>query len=44
MKKILSLVLSALLLLGTTACGSLNNTQKGAIIGSGSGAALGLDW
>ena len=41
MKKILSLVLSALLLLGTTACGSLNNTQKGAIIGSGSGAALG---
>ena len=41
MKKILSLVLSALLLIGSTACSSLNNTQKGAMIGSGSGAALG---
>ena len=41
MKKIVSLILSAMLLIGTTACGSLTNTGKGAMIGGGGGAALG---
>jgi outer membrane protein OmpA-like peptidoglycan-associated protein len=41
MKKLLSLVLSALLVMGVTGCGTLNNTSKGAIFGTGGGAAVG---
>lgn len=41
MKKIISALLCTLLVIATTSCGSMNNTQKGALIGSGSGAALG---
>ena len=41
MKKILCLVLSAALLIGVSGCGSLNNTSKGAMIGTGGGAAIG---
>lgn len=41
MKKLLSLVLSALLVIGVTGCGTLNNTSKGAIFGTGGGAAVG---
>lgn len=40
MKKILCVALSAILLLGVTGCG-LNNTSKGAIFGTGGGAAVG---
>ena len=40
MKKILCVALSAALLLGVTGCG-LNNTSKGAIFGTGGGAAVG---
>ena len=41
MKKTLCLVLSALLLLGVSGCGSLNNAAKGGLIGGGGGAAIG---
>ncbi len=41
MKKILCIVLSAAMLIGSTGCSSMNNTGKGALIGGGSGAALG---
>lgn len=41
MKKILSVFICAMLLIATTGCGSMNNTQKGAAIGAGGGAALG---
>lgn len=41
MKKILCGVLCAAMLLGTSGCASLNNTTKGAMIGTGGGAALG---
>ena len=40
MKKILCVVLSAMLLIGVTGCG-MNNTTKGAIFGTGGGAAAG---
>ena len=40
MKKILCVVLSAMLLIGVTGCG-MNNTTKGAIFGTGGGAAVG---
>lgn len=40
MKKFLCVALSAILLLGVTGCG-LNNTSKGAIFGTGGGAAVG---
>ena len=35
MKKILSAFICAMLLIATTGCGSMNNTQKGAAIGAG---------
>lgn len=41
MKKFLSIFLSAALLFGVSGCGSLNNTSKGAMIGTGGGAAVG---
>lgn len=41
MKKIISTILCAMLMIGATSCGSMNNTQKGALVGSGSGAAVG---
>ena len=41
MKKTLCLVLSALLLLGVSGCGSMNNAAKGGLIGGGGGAAIG---
>lgn len=41
MKKFLSIFLSAALLWGVSGCGSLNNTSKGAMIGTGGGAAVG---
>lgn len=41
MKKIICLALSAVMIIGTTACSSMTNTQKGAAIGAGGGAALG---
>ncbi len=41
MKKSLCLLLSALLLLGVSGCGSMNNATKGGLIGGGGGAALG---
>ena len=40
-KNILSAFICAMLLIATTGCGSRNNTQKGAAIGAGGGAALG---
>ena len=40
-RKILSIVLSAVLLVGVSGCSSMNNTGKGALIGAGGGAALG---
>lgn len=40
MKKLLCVALSAILLLGVTGCG-MNNTTKGAIFGTGGGAAAG---
>ncbi len=41
MKKLLSIALSASMVLGVSSCGSMNNTTKGTLIGSGGGAALG---
>jgi len=41
MKKILCVFLSAMLMLGFSGCGSLNNAAKGGLIGGGGGAALG---
>lgn len=41
MKKILSLFLSAALVLGLSGCGSMNNASKGGLMGAGGGAALG---
>ena len=41
MKKTLCLLLSALLMLGVSGCGSMNNTTKGGMIGAGGGAAIG---
>lgn len=41
MKKMICMVLSALLLITTAGCNSLNNTAKGAMIGTGGGAAVG---
>ena len=41
MKKTLCLLLSALLMLGVSGCGSLNNAAKGGLIGTGGGAAIG---
>jgi len=41
MKKTLCLLLSAMLMLGISGCGSLNNAAKGGLIGGGGGAALG---
>lgn len=39
--KILSYVLIAAMLMGVVGCASMNNKEKGAIIGAGSGAAIG---
>jgi hypothetical protein len=41
MKKILSLVLCASMMLGLSGCGSLNNAAKGGLFGAGGGAAIG---
>ena len=41
MKKTLCLLLSALLMLGVSGCGSMNNATKGGLIGGGGGAAIG---
>jgi len=41
MKKNLCLLLSALLMLGVSGCGSMNNATKGGLIGGGGGAAIG---
>ena len=41
MKKTLCLLLSALLMLGVSGCGSMNNAAKGGLIGGGGGAAIG---
>lgn len=41
MKKTLCVLLSAMLLLGISGCGSLNNAAKGGLIGAGGGGALG---
>lgn len=41
MKKILSLFLSAALVLGLSGCGSMNNASKGGLIGAGGAAAIG---
>lgn len=41
MKKFLCIFLSAALLFGVSGCGSLTNTGKGAMIGTGGGAAAG---
>jgi len=41
MKKTLCLLLSALLMLGVTSCGSMNNAAKGGLLGGGGGAAVG---
>ncbi len=41
MKKYISILLCSLTLLMAAGCGSLSNTQKGAMIGGGSGAAIG---
>ncbi len=41
MKKILCIFMSVALLVGSTGCSSLNNTTKGAMIGTGAGAGLG---
>jgi len=41
MKKTLCLLLSVLLMMGATGCGSLNNAAKGGLIGTGGGAAIG---
>ena len=44
MKKTLCLLLSALLMLGVSGCGSMNNATKGGLIGGGGGAAIGAGW
>ena len=41
MKKSLSVLLSVLLMLGVSGCGSMNNATKGGLIGGGGGAAIG---
>ena len=41
MKKYLCVLLSAMLVLGFSGCGSLNNAAKGGLIGGGGGAAIG---
>ena len=41
MKKTLCVLLSAMLLLGISGCGSMNNATKGGLIGGGGGAAIG---
>ena len=41
MKKTLCLLLSALLMLGVSGCGSMNNATKGGLIGGSGGAAIG---
>jgi len=41
MKKTLCLLLSAMLMLGITGCGSMNNATKGGLLGGGGGAAVG---
>ena len=41
MKKTLCVLLSAMLMLGISGCGSLNNAAKGGLIGAGGGGALG---
>ncbi len=41
MKKTLCVLLSAMLMLGFSGCGSLNNAAKGGLIGTGGGAAIG---
>ena len=41
MKKVLCVFLSAMLLLGFSGCGSMNNATKGGLIGGGGGAAIG---
>ena len=41
MKKTLCVLLSALLMLGISGCGSMNNATKGGLLGGGGGAAIG---
>ena len=41
MKKTLCILLSAMMMLGFSGCGSLNNAAKGGLIGGGGGAAIG---
>ena len=41
MKKTLCVLLSAMLMLGISGCGSMNNAAKGGLIGGGGGAAIG---
>ena len=41
MKKSLCVLLSVLLMLGVSGCGSMNNATKGGLIGGGGGAAIG---
>ena len=41
MKKTLCVLLSAMLMLGISGCGSMNNATKGGLIGGGGGAAIG---
>jgi len=41
MKKTLCILLSAMMMLGISGCGSLNNAAKGGLIGGGGGAAIG---
>ena len=41
MKKIMSLFLSAAMVLGLSGCGSMNNTTKMGLGGAGGGAAIG---
>ena len=41
MKKSLCVLLSALLMLGVSGCGSMNNATKGGLLGGGGGAAIG---
>ncbi len=41
MKKTLCALLSVLLMLGVSGCGSMNNATKGGLLGSGGGAAIG---
>ena len=41
MKKTLCLLLSVMLMLGVSGCGSMNNATKGGLLGAGGGAAIG---